>query len=249
METKDNARLILRDINQNIRNFKSNYVTKFNEKLDSIFKEYNTQDSIQYHTNITELVTLLVFGETNYNDNIMKKVDYNKNRNVLKNVLLNLFGIKGTLELVTWNIRYFDDFLDEVTNQFEILYGRSINEINDNEYLTNDELISFYDILNALRWESSHYTFDCGTLKSILRAMVDTEKPLNIKNLTKDTLKRYYFCDVYELKNNVKIFDTKNMFFGATNTIMRMFNRIFNYSFGDIIGIYQILYTNFKYVK
>ena len=68
----------------------------------------------------------------------------------------------------------------------------------------------------------------------------------NTPHLNKDTLKRYYFNNVYELKNSIKLFDDEKMVFGETNNIMRYFNKLFDYVFGDIICIYYTANNHFK---
>ena len=65
-----------------------------------------------------------------------------------------------------------------------------------------------------------------------------------IKTLKKDTLKRYYFYEVYEIKNSFKYFSINDMFFGETNSIMRLYNNIMDFIFKDFVFIYNTIESN-----
>lgn len=237
---------IISEILSSLNSFEHKFITNLDKEWDNIIHKYNvSQETIDgFGTTYTpvNIIHALLFGDYAGESmiTVSRKVDYNKNKNVLKQLLFNTFGISGAADIVTFTIREFDELLGDVFSKFELLYQAGVDEKEN--LITSDEVSRLYDMIAAFSFESGHNRFDSSTIKTFVSSL---EKHTNIPNLAKDTLKRYYFNDVYELKNNLRIFETNNMFYGETNNIMRFFNRLYNYAFGDIICIYYTLRTIF----
>ena len=91
-------------------------------------------------------------------------------------------------------------------------------------------------------WLATHCNSNIISMSTMYRNI--SSRPLS--KVKRDSLKRYFFNHVYDLKNNVKIFDKDNMIFGETNLIMTFFDHICDYIFGDFITTYNVLDTLFK---
>lgn|SRR5574344_1004913 len=241
----DNSKLVnaLKDIDNEIDKYKTHFYNEFEKEWNELAKETGKKEVLDSNFSSfqpLDLISILMFGETKYNENIIKKIDYNKNKSSFKNMLLNLYGVYNSLNLITYIIRDFDDFLIKISSIIELIWS---DESFDDKIITKDEVCRLYELINAYTWESNHIRSDCTTLKNLIEII--NNHP-DIPHLNKDTFKRYYFNDVYELKNSVKIFDTDKMYFGETNNIMNHFNKIFDFAFGDIICIYYTLNNQFK---
>lgn len=236
----------LKSIDNFIINFKKTFTEKFQEQYDEIYK--HNERAIQLNADSTikpvELIYLLVFGESKYNDNINNKVDYNKNKNLLKNILFNYFGVSNSTNILRIVLKMFNGLLSTINDTFEEIWiYSSINGMVFDDIITKDEIERIMRLISAFMWESEHKIPELSALDKIIAGTIYNKE---IKNLNQDTLKRFYFNDVYELKNNVKMFELNDMFFGETNSIMRMYNNIFNFIFGDIIGEYYIINNTFR---
>ena len=236
---------VIYEINDLLDRFKEKFPSKFQKKWDELIKEYNKENAVNSCGSFQpeDLVSILMFGESKYSENITGKVDYNKNKNTFKQLILNLFGIKGSISLIRFIICDFDETIGEINDKFSDFWRSSSKVPNDDIFITKDEIEHLYEMLDGFSWESTHNRSLCTTLVHIMDTInVHTNTP----HLNKDTLKRYYFNNVYELKNSIKLFDDEKMVFGETNNVMRYFNKLFDYVFGDIICIYYTTNNHFK---
>ena len=88
---------VIYEINDLLDRFKEKFPAKFQKKWKELIKEYNKENAVNSCGSFQpeDLVSILMFGESKYSENITGKVDYNKNKNTFKQLIFNLFGIKG----------------------------------------------------------------------------------------------------------------------------------------------------------
>ena len=209
-------------------------ITDSSTKLKAKFKEY-LRNSCKandfdfdggFDLDIDVMIEELIFGIESKSDNTFNtaKVDYSKNKNLIKSIILNHIYDPGAVLLQ-------DIYID-----------------NSNDAI----LTTFIDIVENISWNASHIRSLTTNLKKLVRNSKEkTENNIDINKFMKqDSLKRYYFHHVYDLKNKVKIFDTKNMIFGETNNIMYNFDKIMDFIFEEFSGMYILINTNAKaYLK
>ena len=95
-------------------------------------------------------------------------------------------------------------------------------------------------------WDTTHVRSSVTTLKTLIHNAMDDEYTITLSK--KDSLKRYYFNHVYDLKNNVKAFDDNKMIFGSTNQIMKKYDEIISFIFSDFVAIYQSILTILEHI-
>lgn len=254
------------------KKFYDNLIDKCNNlelRFESFFNDAMVHNDIPkslFEYNIT-IIQELLFGV----DESMpiKKVDCNKNKNLIKQILLNVPNMRDSVNLLSEIIAQLEEFLNFIANSF--------NKINEDYYKNkatsisnSDEVISFEKHINdynltvseyeklsrmlySYAWECTHIRSYCSELRSLIdnsgclaatSKLLSNINPSDIKNCKKDTLKRYYFTDTYEIKNNIRYFDMNSMIFGETNTIMRLYNIITDFLFKDFLFMYSVIKTN-----
>ena len=240
---------IIQGINKDIDTYKKNLIyheiSKIYDKIIDFSKSNGENGSItlNYKEQVLDIIGILLFGETKYNDNIIKKVDFSKNKHIIKLMFLNNIGVLYSVQFMCEILSNFYNFMEGVKDSFDKLHSNGVS--NDAlSIITNDEIIAISDLINDYLSEIADVRSQASNLVFYIHHNLKDHKEYD--HLNKDTLKRYYFNDTYDLKNQVKIFETERMFFGQTNHIMRIYNKIFNFVFGDFICIFYTLNNQFK---
>jgi hypothetical protein len=228
-------------------------ITDSSTKLKAKFKEY-LRNSCKandfdfdggFDLDIDVMIEELIFGIESKSDNTFNtaKVDYSKNKNLIKSIILNHIYDPGAIDTIKDIITAIEEYCNHV---FTLLQDIYIDNSND------AILTTFIDIVENISWNASHIRSLTTNLKKLVRNSKEkTENNIDINKFMKqDSLKRYYFHHVYDLKNQVKVFDTKNMIFGETNNIMYNFDKIMDFIFEEFSGMYILINTNAKaYLK
>ena len=224
-----------------------NLKTKFNSFFKNKLKENNLNNTI-IDDNIINMINSLLFGFDSSNK--ISKNDFHKQYNLLKQLFLKLPNIDNTLSLMKDIIYQLDEYINYINTSFAKL------EFVKDRKMNNCVFIKMRDMLNYYSWSSMHIRSDIMTLKTLIRnsGWIQLNKPIELTEtkdigLAKpDTLKRFYFEYVYDLKNSVKLIDETQMIFGETNTIMQLFNKVFEYIFKYFICVYNIITTNIEWI-
>jgi len=227
-----------------------NLKTKFNSFFKNKLKENNLNNSV-IDDNIINMINSLLFGFDS--SNRISKNDFHKQYNLLKQIFLKLPNIDNTLSLMKDIIYQLDEYINYITTTF----GKLEFEFEKDRKMNDCVFIKMRDMLNYYTWYSMHIRSDIMTLKTLVRnsGWIRLDKPIELTEtkdigLAKpDTLKRFYFEHVYDLKNSVKLIDETQMIFGETNTIMQLFNKIFEYIFKNFICVYNIITTNIEWLS
>lgn len=181
-------------------------------------------------------------------ENPISKLDIGKNKNLVKQLILNIPNFKDAIGFLQDIIIQLEEFMNHIANDFET----TLNNIPDKK-ITDIEFRKLKYLFFSYGWECTHIRSYCSDLQTLIdnsgSLSIDRSEFLkptvdDIKYCKKDTMKRYYFTDTYELKNNVKYFDMNTMIFGETNTIMRMYNIITNFLFKDFLFMFNVVKTN-----
>jgi len=236
MRNKISQEQVIRELMHSLDNLKKDAY----KSVEKIWKHAGYKPEPYSSIDIIDICVMLMFGESKYDENITKKIDFNKNKNLIKNTLLSM-GFDSTIEILREILNFADNFISKFSDRFKILMN---SDFKDSEtILTEDEVIRLYDFIFGLSWMSTHTISNLSSMSSIYHNI--ESHPIST-TLKKDSLKRYYFNHVYDLKNNVKIFDKEKMFFGETNAIMSFFDSVCDYIFGDFITTFNSLDTIFK---
>lgn len=227
------------EIKKIIQNMIDTFPSEFNNK---IWKKTNIDDVQFSSIEPLELTMFLLFG-INKNDTSIKKIDYNKNKNLLKNIIRSTGTFNDSIIFVSQLIKLLDDNFSKIDELFVYLDPDFIDKTNpENLILDDEDYFRLKDIHQSFYEEISGYRNKAFTLTTLAKnANRIMENPKINKYLKTDTLKRYYFSHVYDLKNNVMVFDKHLMLFGEIDNLMRNFDSIFNFLFGDFICIYQTI--------
>lgn len=235
-EIKD-QKITINKIMKYINDFKKDAYDKINKIWKSVGYKPDPYSSID----LIDIYVMLMFGESKYDNNITKKIDFNKNKNLIKNSILSM-GFDNAITIIKETIKICDDFIYEITREIISITNEKKRNNTDDVLLTTDELNRLNDFIFGLYGLSEHSYSSINTVNVLYR---NIEK-YSLKDIKRDSLKRYYFNHVYNLKNNVKIFDKEHMFFGETNNIMALFDKAYDFVFGDFINIYNTLDNIFK---
>lgn len=225
--------------------------TNIRDRFETFFKTKMKENGVSPNLiddNVVNIIKTLLFG-TGSSSKISKN-DFHKQFNLIKQLFLKLPDIENTLSLLKDMIFQFDEYINYVSSTFSKL------EVIKDKKITNDTFCKIRDMLNHYSWTSMHIRSDVMTLKTLIHnsGWIHINKSLtlidkkDIGNAKPDTLKRYYFDDVYDLKNSIKLFNNNEMIFGETNTIMNLYNKIFEYIFKHFICVYNIIYTNIEWL-
>ncbi len=163
------------------------------------------------------------------------------------------YDIKKTLtKMVTDHTKFINtvDFyyrvIGDTSDHFEFLNSLvSGAMIVSDICLTHKENSKLREFINSFNRAISTAENECYTLKNVLRTSIEDEY-LPIANLKSDKLQKYYFAYVYDLKNNVKIFEPDLMIYGEINNIMRLYKRITDFFYDDLMFMYLSLYNLLK---
>lgn len=239
--SKENELKIYKDILEKSNSLKNRFIKFFENTL----KENDVSSSI-FDANVLEIIKSLIFG-VEENSNIAK-VDVGKNRNLIKHMFLNLPNIYKVACVYKDLVIQFEEYLNYVHNELDSIPIRETVILN--EYTFE----KFKDLIYSFSWESTYMRSYASTFKTLIynSGNINFEKPLSVAHVLedkivgvkKDTLKRYYFSDCYDLKNGFKYFDNNKMLFGETNSIMRVFNILSDYLFRDFITMYNCIVCN-----
>ena len=226
---------VIRDLSHSLENLKKDAY----HSIEKILKKSGYKPDPYTSVDIIDIIVMLMFGESKYDENITKKIDFNKNKNLIKNTILSM-GFEVSISILKEITHLTEDFMTKFTDKFRTI-GNS--DFNDSEaILTEDEFRRLDEFVFALSWMGTHCNSNVISMNTLYHNTLT--RPLN--KLKRDSLKRYYFNHVYDLKNNVKIFDKESMFFGEINMIMSLFDAVCDYIFGDFITTYNTLDTLFK---
>lgn len=232
-------------IYDNILNKCNNLEHKFIDFFDLICNKWNVNKTITDPITI-DMIKSLIFGVDE--EMPMKKLDVNKNRNLIKQLFLNNVNLKNSIYFIQDIVKQLEEFVNHVATYFETNMDKLKNKgISEVEYKKLKYLFYSYG------WECTHIRSYCSDIQTLIdnsgcitNTSIIKEKPTekDLKKCKKDTLKRYYFTDSYTIKNNIRYFDMKSMIFGETNTIMRMYNLITDFLFKDFMFMYNVIKTN-----
>ena len=194
----------------------------------------------------------------------IKKLDCNKNKNLVKQILLNVPNMRNSVNLLSCIISQLEEFLNYIANEFNNIltkYKNTKTDISYDKWLTDNYNLTCreYEKLSYMfcsyAWECTHIHSYCIELRSLIdnsgyltpdNLFLTNNEKNDINHCKKDTLKRYYFSDTYEIKNNIRYFDMKTMIFGETNTILRLYNIVTNFLFKDFLFMYRVIKTNIE---
>ena len=207
--------------------------------IEKIWKKVGYKPDPYSSIDLIDVFVMLMFGESKYDENITKKIDFNKNKNLIKNSILSM-GFENSIIILRETSHFTEDFLSKFSDKFKTLNNSDFND--PDSYLTEDEVKRLDEFIFDQSWLATHCNSNIVSMSTMYRNI--SSRPLS--KVKRDSLKRYFFNHVYDLKNNVKIFDKDNMFFGETNLIMTFFDYICDYIFGDFITTYNVLDTLFK---
>lgn len=220
-----------------IQQLNNELINGFNQYSKVHWKRFNIKDVEYSSIDPFDLMTLLMFGESNSYNSVIKKLDYNKNKNILKTMIKDSNKLSNSVSFLRALIIYMDNYLEQVLKYYETLDPERNGE---NKYICK----SLYDRLHSMLMSFSDEVFHMRDRSTTLKHLVDYTNGCNEvdSSLVKtDTLKRFYFSHVYALKNNVVYFNKNNMLFGEIDNIMRNFDTLFDFLFGDCICIYQTI--------
>lgn len=222
-----------------------NLENKFIDFFEKSREKRNISENI-INADVCNLMKMLIFGVNE--ETPMAKLDIGKNKNLVKQLILNIPNFKDALGFLQDIIIQLEEFMNHISNDFEM----ELNNIADRK-ITSIEFIKLKYLFSSYGWECTHIRSYCSELQTLIdnSGSLATDrsellKPTveDIKYCKKDTMKRYYFTDTYELKNNIKYFDMDTMIFGETNSIMRMYNIITNFLFKDFLFMFNVVKTN-----
>ena len=239
---------IYKDLYRITENLKNRFIpfvkkTLIERNIDS--KPFDDND-------IFTIMKTLVFGVDK--ESTIKKVDLVKNKNLMKLFFLNLPNIYSSVSFIKDIFVQIDEFIWTIDKTlFDKIYKPSKDDNKEFSILNEKEIVRFMNIIESYSNECTFIRSSLSSLKDIVynTAIIDNRSTDDIisnfgsiKTLKKDTLKRYYFYEVYEIKNSFKYFSLNDMFFGETNSIMRLYNNIMDFIFKDFVFIYNTIETN-----
>ena len=218
---------------------------KFKDFLREICEKNNFTFDDGFGLDIDIMLEELIFGIESKSDNVFNtaKVDYSKNKNLIKTIILNHIYEVGTIDVIKEIITLIEEYTNYIFSLLQDIYIDNSN---------NDIITTFIDIVENISWNASHIRSLTTNLKKLIRnSREKAQNNIDInKYMKQDSLKRYYFHHVYDLKNRVKIFETKNMIFGETNNIMYNFDKIMDFILEEFSGMYILINSNAKaYLK
>lgn len=220
-----------------INAFKSSFSKEFDTCMNDTGFTFNNKESVK------DLVILLFFGEKEDSSMCSNKLDFNKNKSLLKTCLLNEFGINSTVRILKKLTIIVNDFFLELSGKFDEVHNISVR---NNTYKEHD-ICKIQDMIDSFLFDSTNIREKASNLIYTTDNIVqDQLLCAKITECKSDSLKKYYFTHVYDLKNNIKIFDKDTMVYGEINNIMRIFDNIFNFLFGDIVFMFNTVDTLFK---
>ena len=242
------------DKEKEINIFKTMYTKTINLKekfipyVESLAKENEQLYSLFSENDVFNIMKVLLFG-VDENTNI-KKVDLVKNKNLLKKVFLNLSNFYNSLVFLKEIFVQIDEFIWFIDKFYYDEIYKNSKEIS---ILNEIEMTRFMNMIDSYKDETSYIRSSLSSLKEIvhnsciINAMNELdfqERHGKIKSLKKETLKRYYFYDIYDIKDGINHFYTNDMIFGESNTIMHMYNKIIDFMFKDFCYIYNTIENN-----
>lgn len=246
-EIKEKELSIFQDIHRKTINLKE----RFESYVNSIIKDDEKIKKFFEDNDIVNIMKSLIFG---VDDNLgIKKVDFAKNKNLLKKVFISLPNFYNTLSILKNIFIQLDEYIWYVDKTiYTELYNNDLfySTDNYNPILNDIEIIRFMNILDVFKNETTYIRSTISELKNIVYSTCNMNKDdflenaNKIKSLKKDSLKRYYFTDVYEIKDGLKYFYTDGMFFGETNSIMHYYKKIIEFIFCDFCAIYNTIENN-----
>ena len=241
---------ILREKFSKISNLILNCRDKFSVKIDDVIEksefDFDTIELLKFNKSILES---LIFGSPVNT----KKLDYNKDKKILEMLIMKHSNILISIRFLKTIIVVLDDFLESLNTE----YTNVLQEFSSNDFLqyaTHDENLEITQYLESVEAIIHSFSIKSTNIREstshliymVHNVMNRNPEILKLKIVTPDTLKRYYFKHVYDLKNSVKIFDRDKMIFGEINNIMRMYDEIIDYLFGEFVAMYHTLDTIFK---
>lgn len=216
-----------------------------------ILVEENENMRVMFEENdVYSILKCLLFGVDD--KTYIKKVDLVKNKNLIKLIFLNLPDFYKSLCFIQALFIQIDEYIWYINKT----YYDEVYKI-DNEYpiLNNIETTRFMNVLEIYKEETTYIRSSISTLKELIRnscmlnsmSELDFEERHNkIVNLKKETTKKYYFYDLYEIKDGIKRFQTNDMFFGEMNAIMHSYNKIVDFIFKDFCFFYNSIKSNIE---
>lgn len=219
--------------------------TGFKDFLRKSCKNNNFDFDNGFEFGIDIIIEELIFGIESKSDVTFNtaKVDYSKNKNLIKTIILNNIYNPGTLDVLKDIVVLLEEYTNFIFNTVQDIYLDNTR---------NNLILTFIDITENISWTTSHIRSITTNLKKLIRnAKENRDNQIEVDKIMKqDSLKRYYFHHVYDLKNKVKIFDNQHMIFGETNNIMYLFDKIIDYIFEEFSGMYILINSNSKaYLK
>ena len=224
--------LTIRDLSHSLENLKKDAY----RSIEKILKKSGYKPDSYTSIDIIDIIVMLMFGESKYDENITKKIDFNKNKNLIKNIFLSM-GFETAISILKEISHLTEDFMTKFTDKFRTIINSNFND--PESILTEDEFKRLDEVIFAFSWMGTHCNSNIISMTTLYHNTLT--RPLN--KIKRDSLKRYYFNHVYDLKNNIKIFDKDSMIFGEINMIMSLFDAVCDYIFGDFITTYNTLDT------
>lgn len=223
------------EIFQDIVNTSIQLKENFENILKDICEAHDFYFDDSFGMGIETIIKDLIFGIDGKGDaSNITKVDFSKNKNLIKTIILNNLYKPNTLDTLTDIVMTLESFTYNIFCLFQHFV-----DFNDDE---NTHLLVYSDIIDNISWSMANTRINISNLKKILRDVKSNDKVP--KYMKQDTMKRYYFHHVYDLKNKVKIFDNTTMIFGETNFIMCMLDNIIDSIFIEFSSKFLFIYTN-----
>lgn len=219
---------------------------EFPKYFSKILKKYNVSFStIGMNDEYISMCQELIFGidDVSYDKN--KKTNINKTKNLIKTTLWNKIIIDNFsgLSVLSELVVLLEEFSNHVAETFDFSLGK-LKELDSNKQIEIQHIINLF---YSYAWDTTHVRSSVTTLKTLIHNAMDDEYTITLSK--KDSLKRYYFNHVYDLKNNVKAFDDNKMVFGGTNQIMKKYDELISFIFSDFVAIYQSILTILEHIS
>lgn len=221
---------------------------KFISFLDETYDECELNKDNK--ENICEIILSLMFGEyliSNHEVKNLTKLNNTKNKNLIKLYLLNNTDFYNSCIFLYKIMQNISDFLSELSIS---LYEKQNDDFNNIFKNTSEEIKKYSSEYNRFVRIVDCYSSESMSIST--KAHLNKLETYNLKELLgnepityfkQDSLRKYYFTNVYILKNNVKIFNKENMLFGEINQIMKQYEEVIEYILMNFVCVYSVLYN------
>ena len=224
--TKDSIFCLLNDMTNNFDEIYTNIV--------------NTENKGKSSTIDAQLILAkkLIFGIKEETFTGLSSIpDHNKTKSLFNLMIRDYISFSNSARHLNSLASFFDEYITKI---YEIVQK---NLFDDNFYKNaREEDIRFVDMINSFSQDMTYISGVASRLSYMISQCERCEaKQELITHYLIDSYKPSYFRHTIQLKNDVGLFYSKNMIYGETNNLMRMYDTVFNFIFGEFIGIYHTL--------